>query len=117
MCLKDGWVLFKNSELLLGQIGKVTLGGNKNGLIYNLLRDNTNESACEIMQRISKLSGRWLSDFGMTIGISDVTPSQDLKKVNEEEIKVSYEAYENYLNAYQKGELEAKPGMSQAESL
>lgn len=46
MCLKDGWVLFKNSELLLGQIGKTTLGGNKSGLIYNLLRDNTNESAC-----------------------------------------------------------------------
>jgi DNA-directed RNA polymerase III subunit RPC1 len=42
MCLKDGWVLVKNSELLLGQIGKVTLGGNKNGLIYNMLRDNTN---------------------------------------------------------------------------
>ncbi len=46
MCLKDGWVFVKNSELLLGQIGKVTLGGNKNGLIYNMLRDNTNEAAC-----------------------------------------------------------------------
>jgi DNA-directed RNA polymerase III subunit RPC1 len=79
MCLKDGWVLVKNSELLLGQIGKVTLGGNKNGLIYNMLRDNTNEAACEIMQRISKLSSRWLSDFGMTIGISDVSPSEHIK--------------------------------------
>jgi len=28
------------------------------------------------MQRISKLSSRWLSDFGMTMGISDVTPSE-----------------------------------------
>ncbi len=82
MCLKDGWVIFKNSELLLGQIGKTTLGGNKNGLIYNLLRDNTNEAACEIMHRISKLSARWLSDYGMTIGISDVTPSENLKKIN-----------------------------------
>lgn len=45
-CLKDGWVLFRNSELLLGQIGKTTLGGNKTGLIYHLLRDNTNEVAC-----------------------------------------------------------------------
>ena len=103
MCLKDGWVLVKNSELLLGQIGKVTLGGNKNGLIYNLLRDNTNEAACEIMQRISKLSGRWLSDFGMTIGISDVTPSEEIKKMNWEEIKISYEAYDAYLSSYRKG--------------
>lgn len=42
MCIKDGWVIFKNSELLCGQIGKATLGGNKSGLIYNLIRDNTN---------------------------------------------------------------------------
>ncbi len=38
------------------------------------------------MQRIAKLSGRWLSNYGMTIGISDVTPSQDLKKINKSEI-------------------------------
>ena len=82
-CLKDGLVLFRNSELLLGQIGKNTLGGNKTGLIYHLLRDNTNEVACEIMHRIAKLSARWLSNYGMTIGISDVTPSPDLKDVNQ----------------------------------
>jgi DNA-directed RNA polymerase III subunit RPC1 len=46
MCLKDGFVVFKNSELLAGQLGKNTLGGNKGGLIYALLRDNNNESAC-----------------------------------------------------------------------
>lgn len=46
MCLKDGWVLFHNSELLSGQLGKNTLGGNKSGLIYTLLRDNNSECAC-----------------------------------------------------------------------
>jgi DNA-directed RNA polymerase III subunit RPC1 len=81
-CLRDGWVLFRNSELLLGQIGKTTLGGNKTGLIYHLLRDNTNEIACEIMHRISKLSARWLSNYGMTIGLSDVTPALHLRSIN-----------------------------------
>lgn len=42
MCKKDGWVIFKNTELLSGQLGKSTLGGNKSGLIYALLRDNKN---------------------------------------------------------------------------
>lgn len=42
MCLKDRWVYIKNSELLSGQLGKSTLGGNKSGLVYALLRDNTN---------------------------------------------------------------------------
>lgn len=79
-------MLFRNSELLLGQIGKTTLGGNKTGLIYHLLRDNTNEIACEIMHRIAKLSSRWLSNYGMTIGISDVTPALHLRGVNKAEI-------------------------------
>lgn len=42
MDIKDGYVVFKNSELLAGQLGKNTLGGNKTGLIYTLLRDNNN---------------------------------------------------------------------------
>jgi DNA-directed RNA polymerase III subunit RPC1 len=98
--------------LLLGQIGKTTLGGNKTGLIYHLLRDNTNEVACEIMHRISKLSARWLSNYGMTIGISDVTPSLELRAINRSEIDKAYTDYRSYLSLYKKGELEAKPGMS-----
>jgi hypothetical protein len=29
MCPKDGWVVFRNSELLCGRLGKGVLGGNK----------------------------------------------------------------------------------------
>lgn len=90
MCLKDGWVIFRNSELLSGQLGKNTLGGNKSGLIYALLRDNNNEAACEMMHRISKLSGRWLSNYGMTIGIGDVTPQEDLEQMNKTAIESAY---------------------------
>lgn len=33
MCPRDGWVCFRNSELLCGRLGKATLGGgNKSGL-------------------------------------------------------------------------------------
>jgi len=42
MCHKDGWVLIKNSELLSGMPGKLTLGsGGKGGLFYVLIRDNS----------------------------------------------------------------------------
>lgn len=46
MCKKDGWVCIKNSELICGQLGKTVLGGNKTGMIYILLRDNSPEAAC-----------------------------------------------------------------------
>jgi len=29
MCPKDGWVIFRNSELICGRLGKGVLGGNK----------------------------------------------------------------------------------------
>lgn len=84
LCPKDGQVIIQNSELLAGNLGKTTLGGgNKNGLFYRLLRDNSVQASGEVMSRFAKVSARWLSHYGMTIGISDVTPSVKLNAINE----------------------------------
>lgn len=41
-CPNDGWVLFHNSELLCGRLGKSTLGsGTKGGLFYSIIKDNS----------------------------------------------------------------------------
>lgn len=116
-CTHDGWVVFKDSELLLGQIGKTTLGGNKNGLLYALIRDNSSEIACDVMHRFSKLSSRWITNFGMTIGISDVTPSHELQALNRQVIRASFHECDGYIKQDKEGTLETKPGMSAAQSL
>ncbi|EGR30247.1 hypothetical protein IMG5_137010, partial [Ichthyophthirius multifiliis] len=110
MCPKDGYVVFQNSELLCGNLGKTTLGsGNKNGLFYRLSRDNSQQIAAAVMTRFAKLSARWLSNYGMTIGISDVTPSPQLNEQNEKQKdeaiqKCTYESkkFEREINAQQK---------------
>ena len=77
-------MLFDDSELLSGMIGKASLGGgNKNGIFIRLIRDNSADLSAKIMTKFSKLSGRWLSNWGMTMGISDVTPSDKLSEENE----------------------------------
>jgi DNA-directed RNA polymerase III subunit RPC1 len=39
-CKNDGWVAFRNSELISGNVAKKTIGdGSKTGLLYILLRD------------------------------------------------------------------------------
>ena len=46
MCARDGYVLVKNSELLSGNIGKLTIGGgSKNGLVYALVKDYSGKVA------------------------------------------------------------------------
>lgn len=55
------------------------------------------------MHRIAKLSSRWLSNYGMTIGISDVTPSADLLQINKGVIDKSYKEYDNYMADFKKG--------------
>ena len=79
MCPRDGWVVFKNSELLCGNLGKTTMGSeSKTGLMYALIRDNSVEIATRCMLRVSKFSSRWISNYGMSIGINDVTPFENL---------------------------------------
>ncbi|CAJ1951517.1 unnamed protein product [Sphenostylis stenocarpa] len=57
LCPNDGFVYFRNSELISGQIGKVTLGnGNKDGLFSVLLRDYKAHAAASCMNRLAKLS-------------------------------------------------------------
>jgi DNA-directed RNA polymerase III subunit RPC1 len=78
------FVCFRNSELLSGRLGKVTLGsGNKAGLFYALSSDYSPDVAANAMNRLAKLSARWLGTRGFSIGIADVTP--DLRLIREKE--------------------------------
>jgi DNA-directed RNA polymerase III subunit RPC1 len=47
--------------------------------------------AAKIMLRFSKLSARWITNYGMTIGAYDVAPSASLIIEKEEKMKQAYE--------------------------
>eukprot|EP01022_Parablepharisma_sp_SALTPOND_P032065 TRINITY_DN826_c0_g1_i2.p1 TRINITY_DN826_c0_g1~~TRINITY_DN826_c0_g1_i2.p1 ORF type:complete len:1204 (+),score=111.45 TRINITY_DN826_c0_g1_i2:2266-5877(+) len=118
MCPSDGWVIIKNSELLCGNIGKTTIGGgSKIGLVYSLMKDNNANVAADCLQRISKLSGRWLSNYGMSIGISDVWPFEKVVKEKEGLLSKSYATCDSLIEQYNKGEILLKPGCNMEQSL
>ena len=49
-CPNDGWVCFRNGELMSGNIAKKTIGdGSKTGLIYVLMKDCGEEHAATFM--------------------------------------------------------------------
>ncbi|KAK1271858.1 DNA-directed RNA polymerase II subunit RPB1 [Acorus gramineus] len=118
MCPNDAFVYFRNSDLLCGQLGKATLGnGNKDGLFSVLLRDYNSHAAASCMNRLAKLSARWIGNHGFSIGIDDVQPGHHLNLRKKETIEKSYEKCDNLICSFNKGELVLQPGCNAAQTL
>ena len=117
MCPKDGYVLFKSSELMCGNLGKATLGsGSKEGLFYALIRNCSTEVAARGMLRLSKFASRWLSNYGMSIGIGDVTPYQIVDQ-KAEIVKEGYEKCDKLIERFHQGKLKLKAGCNAEQTL
>ncbi|XP_075655363.1 DNA-directed RNA polymerase III subunit 1 isoform X2 [Castanea sativa] len=118
MCPNDGFVYFRNSELLSGQLGKATLGnGNKDGLFSVLLRDYKAHAAATCMNRLAKLSARWIGNHGFSIGIDDVQPSKYLNERRLETIFRGYQGCHEKIKSYNEGKLPPETGCDAAQTL
>eukprot|EP00371_Babesia_bovis_P003222 XP_001611869.1 RNA polymerase Rpb1, domain containing protein [Babesia bovis T2Bo] len=115
MCPKDGYVIFHNSELVSGALGKKALGASKDGLFYQLLTRNNRYIAAECMLRVSKLTSRWLAGFGMTIGLDDVRPGPELLHHKQELLNEGYAKVTAAINNFDT--LQALPGCTREETL
>ncbi|XP_008465290.3 DNA-directed RNA polymerase III subunit 1 [Cucumis melo] len=118
MCPNDGFVYFRNSELISGQVGKATLGnGNKDGLYSVLLRDYKAHAAAVCMNRLAKLSARWIGNHGFSIGIDDVQPGDQLVKKKQTTILEGYRDCDKQINLFNTGNLPPEAGCDAAQSL
>lgn len=81
LCIKDSFVLIRNSKLIAGVMDKTTLGsGSKNNIFYILLRDWGESVATTAMWLLARIASYYLMNRGFSIGIGDVTPGQGLLK-------------------------------------
>ncbi|KAK1444475.1 beta and beta-prime subunits of DNA dependent RNA-polymerase [Babesia gibsoni] len=115
MCSTDGYVIFHNSELVCGALGKKSLGASKSGLFYQLLTRNNRYIAAECMLRVSKLTSRWLASFGMTIGLEDVRPGKELTIQKHKLLEEGYDKVAQAIDNFDT--LQALPGCSREETL
>jgi DNA-directed RNA polymerase III subunit RPC1 len=114
----DGYVCFRNSELLSGRLGKGTLGGgNKSGLFQVLSADYGPGEAVQAMNRLAKLSARMIGEIGFSIGIDDVTPAPALEAEKASAVDQGYAKCEDYITSFNEGRLELAPGCDAEESL
>eukprot|EP00232_Nephroselmis_pyriformis_P008411 CAMPEP_0182876754 /NCGR_PEP_ID=MMETSP0034_2-20130328/14327_1 /TAXON_ID=156128 /ORGANISM="Nephroselmis pyriformis, Strain CCMP717" /LENGTH=1384 /DNA_ID=CAMNT_0025009559 /DNA_START=143 /DNA_END=4294 /DNA_ORIENTATION=- len=118
MCPMDGYVAFHNSELISGQLGKATLGGGNKGGLFNVLKnDYSPKIAAVCMNRLAKLSARFIGDFGFSIGIDDVQPSSRLRREKARTLKRGYDACGEKIRMFKEGVLELQPGCNADQTL
>ncbi|MFS7953564.1 putative DNA-directed RNA polymerase [Helianthus anomalus] len=118
MCPNDGYVCIYNSELISGQLGKATLGnGNKDGLYSVLLRDYNSHAAAACMNRLAKLSARWIGNHGFSIGIDDVQPGDNLNDNTIRIISEGNKKCDNFILDFNNGKLKLQPGCNAAQTL
>ena len=119
LCKNDGYVCFRNSELLSGNIAKKTIGdGSKTGLLYTLMMDYSSDEAANCMNRLAKLCSRYFGGHkGFSIGIDDVTPSKELQAIKKGILDEGYRQATVNIEKYNKNELKLRPGCNLLESL
>ncbi|XP_029126331.1 DNA-directed RNA polymerase III subunit 1-like [Cajanus cajan] len=69
------------------------------------------------MNRLAKLSARWIGNHGFSIGIEDVQPKETLIRRKDETISVGYGKCAGHIEEFNKGKLKVKAGFDAAQSL
>ena len=86
----DGFVVIRNSELMAGNIDKNILGSSTKGLFLRMLRDFGSPHTARCMNRLCKVSTRFLQSHGFSIGISDVRATKELKAEQDKLVQDGY---------------------------
>ncbi|KAH8820997.1 hypothetical protein F5884DRAFT_840392 [Xylogone sp. PMI_703] len=114
----DGWLVIRNSEVMCGRMDKTTVGsGKKDSIFYIILRDFGPDAAVVAMNRLAKVSARYLTNQGFSIGISDVYPSQKLTDKKQALVYKAYQQCEKLIQTFKEGKLEKAPGCNMEQTL
>uniref|UniRef100_A0A182SZZ6 DNA-directed RNA polymerase n=1 Tax=Anopheles maculatus TaxID=74869 RepID=A0A182SZZ6_9DIPT len=118
MCVKDSWVVIRNSQLLCGAMDKGTLGsGTKNCIFYVILRDFGEDHAIRSMWRLARMASYFMMNHGFSFGIGDVTPSRKLLEEKQKLLENGYRKCDEYIAEMKKGTLQCQPGCTAEQTL
>ncbi len=118
MDINDGWLVIRNSQVMCGRMDKTTVGsGNKASIFYVILRDFGPDQAVKAMDRLAKLSARFLTNQGFSIGINDVMGSKSLDERKTALVTKAYREVDDLIELYKNGKLEKITGFNLEETL
>lgn len=111
LCENDGWLVIRDSEVMCGRMDKSLVGeGKKASVFYIINRDFGPDQAVEAMNRLAKLSARWLTNAAFSIGINDVYADQSIRQSKEDLVGAAYKTTEDDIKKYNMNALEKQAG-------
>jgi DNA-directed RNA polymerase III subunit RPC1 len=114
----DAYLVIRNSEVMCGVMDKATVGdGKKDSVFYVMMRDFGPDHAVQGMNRLSKLSARWLTNNGFSLGISDVTPGDKLNQKKQALVQEAYAKCDKLISDYKEGKLSRDPGCDEEKTM
>jgi len=114
----DAWLVIRNSEVMCGVMDKNTMGdGKKDSVFYVILRDFGPDCLVQSMNRMAKLSARFLTNEGFSIGINDVWPSAELVKRKNALVEEAYAKCDLLIKDFKEGRLKPDAGCDESETL
>jgi len=114
----DGWLCIRNSEIMCGVMDKSTIGsGKKDSVFYVIMRDFGPDAAVQAMNRLSRLSARWLTNQGFSIGIGDVYPGDKLTSLKENLVAKAYAECDLVIERFKEGKLEKAAGCDEEQTM
>lgn len=118
MVPNDSYLVVRNSEVMCGLMDKATVGaGKKTSIFYVILRDFGADYAVAAMNRLAKLCARYLTNRGVTIGVGDVCPSDNLRTEVNKLIQTAYNKSDDLIEQFKAGKLEKAPGCNMEQTL
>lgn len=114
----DAFLVIRNSEVMCGCFDKATVGdGKKDSVFYVIMRDYGVDYAVQAMNRLAKVSARWLTNNGFSLGINDVTPGVRLNQKKQALIDKAYAECDILIKQYNAGTIERMPGCDELTSM
>jgi DNA-directed RNA polymerase subunit A' len=113
----DAVVEIKKGKLTKGYMDKANLGEGSGLLLRNLHKQYGPEKTVDILGKMFRLGIETLLKVGFTTAISDSDLPENAKQKIRQTLDDAYVDVDNLINDFKKGELEAFPGRSVAETL
>ena len=114
----DAWLCIRNSEIMCGVMDKSTIGsGKKDSVFYVMLRDFGPDTVVQAMNRLAKLSARWLTNQGFSIGLGDVYPGGKLLELKSRLVEGAYAQCDDLIIQFKTGKLAKAPGCDEEQTM